>query len=81
VKLTIKPMLSEDKLNNIHKLELEEILQIFHECKIALGLEDMENASKALGVSKRRLYQLMDYNNSIQIGCHKLPLVNLINKN
>ena len=73
-------MLSQDKLNNIHKLKSEEIIQIFHECEEALGLVDMESASLALGLSKRRLYQLMDEKNSIQIGCHKLPLVNLINK-
>ena len=71
-------MLQQEKLNNIHKLKNEEVLQILHECVEALGLVDMETATMALGVSKRRIYQLMNDNNSLVAGKHKLPLINLI---
>jgi len=73
-------MLSREKLNNIHRLELEEIKQIFHECVEALGLVDIETASMLLCVSKRRVYQLMNNNNSITVSRHKLPLINLMLK-
>jgi len=70
-------MLSQDKLNNIHKLKHEEILQIFHECEEVLGIVDLEESKKALGIGKRRIYQLMNENNSIKIGRHKFPCINL----
>jgi predicted DNA-binding transcriptional regulator AlpA len=74
-------MLSQEKLNNIHKLKSEEILQIFHECEEYLGLVDMEESEKILGISKRRVYQLMNQNNSIEIGKHKFPCINLFKFN
>jgi hypothetical protein len=48
-------MISEQKLANLHKLQYLEVLQIFHECVEVLGSPDMEEASHALGISKRRL--------------------------
>jgi predicted DNA-binding transcriptional regulator AlpA len=69
-------MLSQDKLNNIHKLNFDEILQIFHECEEALGLVDIEDAAHILAISKRRVYQLMKEGNYINIGKHKFPLIN-----
>lgn len=73
-------MLSQDKLNNIHKLKQDEILQIFHECEEALGLVDIEDASHILAIRKRRVYQLMNDSNSIKIGRHKFPLINILIK-
>ena len=73
-------MLSQDKLNNIHKLKQDEILQIFHECEEALGLVDIEDAAHILAISKRRIYQLMTDKNSIKIGRHKFPLINILIK-
>jgi predicted DNA-binding transcriptional regulator AlpA len=73
-------MLPQEKLNNIHKLKLEEVLQIFHECEEALGIVDIDEASKILCISKRRIYQLMTDKNSIEIGIHKFPCINLLIK-
>lgn len=71
-------MLTKEKLKNIHKLSLFEVKQIYYECEEVLGLSDLETSSKALGVSKRRIYQLMNKSNSITIGKHKFPCINLI---
>ena len=71
-------MLSEDKLNNIHKLKPDEIVQIFHECEEALGLVDLTDSSNILGISKRRVYQLLNNKNSLVIGKHKFPFINLM---
>jgi len=73
-------MITREKLNNLRRLPLEDILQIFHECVGALAITDMDEAQHALGISKRRIYQLMDQNNSIQIGKHKFPCINLFIK-
>lgn len=70
-------MLSEDKLNNIHKLNPKEVLQIFHECEEYLGLVSISEASHILGRSKRRIYQLMNDSNTIIIGIHKFLCINL----
>lgn len=74
-------MISREKLNKLHSLEQEEILQIFHECAEALGLVDMETATKLLNRSKRRIYQLMNDNNSVKIGSHKFLFINLFLNN
>jgi hypothetical protein len=73
-------MIAQEKLNNLHKLKLEEVFQIFHECEEVLGLVDMGDAQNILGISKRRIYQKLTPNNSISVGKHKLPLVNLMLK-
>jgi hypothetical protein len=73
-------MLTPEKLNNIHKLNPDEVRQIFLECVEYWGLEDMDTAEKLLGISKRRIYQKMNENNSISIGRHKLPCINLMLK-
>lgn len=73
-------MISREKLNNIHKLESHEILQIFHECEEALGLSDMDTASMVLGISKRRIYQLMNNDNSLKVGIHRMSFINLMIK-
>jgi hypothetical protein len=74
-------MLTQEKLNNIHKLKLDEIFQIFHECEEALGIIDLEDSSKILGIGKRRIYQLMNDSNSIKIGRHKFPCINILINN
>jgi hypothetical protein len=71
-------MLTQDKLNNIHKLNPEEILQILHECEEALGLVDISEASNILCLSKRRIYQKLNPANSIKIGNHIFPCINLL---
>jgi len=73
-------MITQQKLNNIHKLQPNEVLQIFHECVEYLGLSDMESAELILGKSKRRIYQLMTPKNSLFLCKHKLPFVNLLIK-
>lgn len=73
-------MITQEKLNNLHKLSKDDVLQIFHECEEILGLIDVTKASELLNISKRRIYQLMDKNNSIEIGSHKLPCLNLMIK-
>jgi len=70
-------MLTEKKLNGIHRLEPTEVLQIFLECEIALGIVDLFEAEKILCISKRRIYQKMSKSNSVQIGKHKFPCINL----
>jgi len=71
-------MISREKLNNIHKLSLEEVKQILYECIEALGLSDINEAKEALGISRGRIYQKMNENNSLQLGIHKLPMINLM---
>lgn len=71
-------MLTQEKLNNIHKLPLSEVKQILNECEEALGVTDMETASNVLGIGKRRVYQLMNEGNSISIGSHKFICINLL---
>lgn len=73
-------MIAKEKLNNLHKLDLTDIGLIFLECEEALGLVDVETASIILGVSKRRVYQMMNDKNSISIGRHKFPCINLMVK-
>lgn len=73
-------MIEQKKLNNIHKLELDEVLQIFHECVEALGITDLDEAKTVLSISKRRIYQIMNPTNSVNYGKHKVPCINIINK-
>ena len=71
-------MLSQSKLNNIHKLKPEEQLQILHECAEALGLVDIKQAEKATGLKKRTIYDHM-HNSKIgkyPLGDHIFPLLN-----
>lgn len=63
-----------------NKLNLNEIFELLRICADDLGLVDMENAINILGKKKRRIYQLMNENNSLEIGSHKFPLINLMLK-
>jgi hypothetical protein len=71
-------MLTEKQKNNIHRLPFEEQLEILDICIDALGIEDIEGAKNALGVSRSRVYQLMDKKNTLKIGKHRFPCINII---
>ncbi|MFA5300690.1 MAG: hypothetical protein WC389_21080 [Lutibacter sp.] len=73
-------MITREKLNNLRRLPLEDIFQIFHECVGALAIADMDEAEHALGISKRRIYQLMNDKNSVSLGKHEFPCINLFVK-
>jgi hypothetical protein len=70
-------MLTQEKLNNIHRLNPEEVMQILHECEEYLGIVDMDQAESILHISKRRIYQKMNDKNCQSIGRHKFPCINL----
>lgn len=72
--------MQSEKLNNIYKLKYSEIVDVLDTCIDALGLVDIQEAKTALGVSRGRIYQLMNESNTKQIGIHKFPMINLINK-
>ena len=71
-------MISQEKLNSIHRLELPEVVQILDECIEALGLTDIETARQALGVNRSRVYQLMNDKTSYKIGKHKFLMINTL---
>jgi len=74
-------MIQEKKLSNIYNLNYDEIKQILYTCIDALGMVDVEEAQQALGVGRQRVYQLMDNDSTVNIGKHKFPCINIINKN
>jgi hypothetical protein len=74
-------MITEKKLNNIEKLELEDVKQILYKCLLVLGVEDIENARGIFGVNRSRIYQMMIDKNTLQIGKHKFLMTNFIIKN
>lgn len=71
-------MLTNDKLNNIHKLNSDEVIQILHECVEYIGMADIETASRVLGISKRRLYQKLTPSNHLKLGIRIIPFINLL---
>jgi len=73
-------MITEQQENNIYHLPDEDKLKILRICASALSITDMENASKILNIGKRRIYQRLNDKNSIQLGIHKFPAINLIVK-
>jgi hypothetical protein len=71
-------MITEQQLCNIHKLPLEDISLILDECIEALGVCDIENSCNALGVQRSRIYQLMNSENTKEIGIHKYLMINIL---
>ena len=73
-------MISREKLNKLSKLDNEELVQILDECIELLGTVDVPEAMKILCISRPRIYQKMNNKNSVKIGNHKFPCINLIIK-
>ena len=71
-------MISQQKLNNIHKLNPDEILQIMHECAEALGVVSTIEYCKIMGSGKRAVYQKIKENKIITftISGKKFPCIN-----
>lgn len=76
-------MLTEKRLDNIHKLPKEDILKILHECAEALGIVTVEEFSELAHISKRTVYDHIEKKiiPSFEIGNHKFPLINLYFEN
>lgn len=74
-------MISQQRLNNIHQLPLNDVVLILDECIEALGLCDIQQSCKALGVQRSRIYQLMNNINTKQIGIHKFLMINIFVEN
>ena len=69
-------MLSQEKLNSLHKLQQLEVEQILYECIEILGVVDIQEACEALNVQRSRIYQIMNEKNIIIIGKHKYLKLN-----
>lgn len=52
--------------------------KILDECIEALGVCDIETAKNIFQVHRSRVYQIMNDKNTLQIGIHKFPLINLM---
>jgi hypothetical protein len=71
-------MITEQNINNLHKLSKEDVKIIMHECAEILCVCDIKESEQILGKKKRRIYQLMNEENTFHIGIHKFPCINLI---
>ncbi len=69
-------MLTELQKNNIAKLNQEDLIEILDICIDELGICDIAEARKALGVGRQRVYQLMNENNTFKLGNHKFLMIN-----
>jgi hypothetical protein len=69
-------MLTEVQKSNISKLSVEDLREILYICQEELGIIDIDEAKQALGVSRQRVYQLMNNNNTFKIGKHKFLMIN-----
>ena len=73
-------MVTEKQLDNVYNLPLEDIRLVLDVCIEALGVVDIQDAQKILHINRSRVYQKMNDNNSIRIGKHKYPCINLLIK-
>lgn len=73
-------MLTQEKLYSLRRLPDEEKLQILLECIGDLCVSDMEDSKNILILSKRRIYQKLNDKNSIKIGRHIFPCINILIK-
>jgi hypothetical protein len=73
-------MIAQERLYNIRKLPDEEILQILRECVSCLAVCDMTESAAILKKNKRTIYLQMTESNSITIGRHKFPIINIMIK-
>ncbi len=57
-------------------LPLDDVKAILNECIEALGITDIETTCFALNVQRSRIYQIMNSDNTLQIGKHKYLMIN-----
>ena len=69
-------MITEQQKQNIASLPIDDLIEILYICKEELGIVDVPEAMHALGVSRVRVYQLMNENNTFTIGKHKFLMIN-----
>jgi hypothetical protein len=71
-------MITEQQINNLHKMSKADIKILMHECAEILCLCDIKEAENILCKKRRRIYQLMNEENTLQIGIHKFICINLL---
>jgi len=72
-------MITEQQINNLHKLPKTDVKILLDTCLDILGTCDIDEAKSALGYKNRsRIYQLMIDKNTATIGSHKFICVNLL---
>jgi hypothetical protein len=68
--------MTETQKNNIANLSKEDLKELLDICIEELGVIDITEAKLALGVSRQRIYQIMNNKNTLVIGKHKFLMIN-----
>lgn len=71
-------MIDNNKLNNIHKLSVDDCLIIMHECAERIGLVEVDDCKDILHISKRQVYYHIESGElkHFTIGKRKFPCIN-----
>jgi hypothetical protein len=71
-------MITEQQKNNIHKLSVDDCLEIMHECAERVGLVSIEKYQEVMQIPRRTIYFYMDNNKLkyFKIDKHKFPIIN-----
>lgn len=78
VQLKQNDMITEQQKINLYNLPTSDLQEILDICTDRLGLVDVKTACKVLEISRSGLYSKLNKRNSLQIGKHKFPCINLI---
>ena len=66
-----------DIINEIYKLSDCDKKKVLDNCIDDLGIVDVQTAMQLLSVNRSRIYQIMNKNNTMNLGKHKYLMLNV----